>query len=363
MRKAEDLLNKYQAGTATDEEKAWVESWYLKQGTDGPSLTPDQLEEEHTLAYKRLQKQIRSGRVQPLRSRIAIAAVLMALLSIGLYIWRSSDLTTPENVVLLTADIPPGGNRATLSLSDGRIIQLSERQAGITVDEQAIRYSDGAALPEQLTETASAVLSVPQGGQYQITLADGSKVWLNAGSTLSYPIRFDQSERIVELQGEAYFEVAHRQQPFLVKSKDQVIEVLGTRFNVNAYSDESLAKTTLQSGSIQIRVSETNQEALLSPNQQAVLSGQTLQIATVDPLEAIAWKEGFFVFDNIRLEDAMTQISRWYNVDIHFENEERRAERFSGSLSKYVQVSQVLGKLALTGSARFEVKDRQIIIK
>jgi ferric-dicitrate binding protein FerR (iron transport regulator) len=193
-------------------------------------------------------------------------------------------------------------------------------------------------------------------------LADGTKVWLNAASSLRFPAAFAGKERIVELNGEGYFEVAkNASMPFHVRVHDMDVQVLGTHFNINAYTDETAMRTTLLEGSVQ--VSQGEQTQLLTPGQQAAASqnGQIQLADGVDVEEVMAWKNGMFQFQGADLETILRQAARWYDIDVEYK--QRISDRFSGQISKNVNLSQLLKILELTGKVHFEIEGRKIIVK
>ncbi|SEM43643.1 FecR family protein [bacterium A37T11] len=331
---------------------------------------------------------------------IAAAAVLV-MLSISLYFYINKS----------TVDIPPGYNQATLTLADGTKITLDSAQSGIIIGNEHIKYQSGASLPGVIlsgeggkekggaegslpagkngAETRSTppdisgsaqgdvllALSTPKGGQYQIILSDGTKVWLNAASTLKYPSKFTGDKREVFLEGEGYFEVNNKASagsrvscgPFIVKSKNQEILVLGTSFNVTAYAEELTARTTLISGAIKVAsnvASEIGPYALkLVPGEQSLIQKDgKISKAHVDVNNELAWRNGLISFNNEPLETIMKKIARWYNVDIIYQGADK-SKRFGGNVSRYANVSQVLRKLALTGGVHFNIEGRQIFVK
>ena len=267
-------------------------------------------------------------------------------------------------------DVAPGGNKAILTLADGSTIILDNAANGdltsqgntkvIKLDGQLAYTTDGAT-----TEVVYNTISTPRGGQYQIILADGSKVWLNAASTLRYPTSFIGKERKVELTGEGYFEVAKNAAMSFkvnVDGKGEV-EVLGTHFNINSYSDEEFVKTTLVEGKVKVAYAGT--EAMLSPNQQAIFSrkNNTLSVdKDADVNKAIAWKNGFFEFDNYDIVSIMRQLSRWYDVDVQFVGN-ISAQFYSGSIPTQVNISQVLYMLEQAGGTEFKVKGKTVEVR
>lgn len=363
---AEQILERYNAGQANAAEKAMVERWYLqhrnaKNLPDPGALLEDQFRsKEKLIAYIQPKTQPKAKR--NLWPRVAVAASLIIALSVGLY-----DYTTKENQdylerkELLAHDVKPGGNRATLTFADGSTLDLSDDQNGIVIGEEGLTYDDGSLV--RLVENVQLLtITTPKGGQYQITLADGTKVWLNAASTLKYPTHFNGTERRVELDGEAYFEVeSSRQFPFTVISLDQKVTVLGTQFNINAYSDENTTKTTLLEGSVRVSASSSSFRTLI-PGQQSILQNHTLSIQPANIEETMAWKNNMFVFNNKPLEVVMKMIARWYDVEIIYEDKKALDEVFGGSITRYENLSKVLGMLEKAGDVRFKLEERRLTV-
>ena len=305
---------------------------------------------------------------------LAATAALFCI-TVGLY-WYITNQEKPNNpIARYGGDANPGSNRATLILADGSTVTLSNDQEGIIVGNKDIKYANGSSVSTRVsveTETAQLILSTPNGGQYQITLPDGTKVWLNTASTLKYPRRFMGNERRIELIGEAYFEVAHNKKvPFIVSSNGQEVVVLGTHFNINAYPDESNIKTTLIEGSVLVNTVSSNKNSnstVLSPNQQSILTNGKLGIITVNPETAIAWKDNIFMFHNANLKTIMRQISRWYNIDVDIDSMPDIA--FYAEIPRNVKLSRVLSMLESTSKVKFKIvtegentKERRIIIE
>jgi ferric-dicitrate binding protein FerR (iron transport regulator) len=266
-------------------------------------------------------------------------------------------------------DIAPGGNKAILTLADGKNIVLDTASNGTLAQQGGIKviktgaqlnYSSGINPAEVLYNT----VTTPKGGQYQLTLSDGSRVWLNAASSLHFPTAFSGKERKVELTGEGYFEVAkNKEKPFIVTANNTSIEVLGTHFNVNAYSDENSIKTTLLEGSV--KVSKGNAGTLIVPGEQARVnnfSGDITVKKDVDLDETVAWKNGKFVFQSEDIKSIMRQLERWYDVNVVY-SKNVTDEEFIGSISRQVNISEILEMLEKAGSVYFEIKGRTIIVK
>lgn len=274
-----------------------------------------------------------------------VAAVLIGIATVTWYFFDDQSNEGSDIVSLQEPDIAPGGNRATLTLADGRTITLDEARDGVVIGNGAITYNDGKPLAEADGSIASQAviplleLRTPKGGTYQITLSDGTKVWLNAASSLRYPARFDGDERVIELEGEAYFDVVQvskdvdsprqpagssQNVPFKVVTSNQTIEVLGTEFNISAYADDRETKTTLVAGKVRVKAIVPGVSNPLSPvsylesGQQAITRGSELEVTEVDIFDYTAWRDGIIVLNGARLADVMRQVERWYDVTIEF---------------------------------------------
>lgn len=220
-------------------------------------------------------------------------------------------------------------------------------------------------------EIPERVVKVPRGKQSSFKLPDGTLIWLNAGSTISYPTRFTGKQRLVFLTGEAYFEVVKLMVPdsngvgvpFVVKTDQQEIEVLGTHFNVSAYPNDHNVKTVLLEGSVKVTPAGGGINAVtLKPNQQSVLTGNHMDVTVVDSEEATAWKNGDFSFRKEELGDIMRILARWYEMEVVFESEEAAKVKFGGTISKSSTLKQVLDLLELTGSAHFIIKGKKVFV-
>ncbi len=354
--KIRQLFERYQQGRCTPEEQARLHTWFNRYASREASGVDELLEMyEANRTYK--QKQWLRW--------LPHAAVLAMALTTTWYFWGDSDSSQPtDNLVVQSGDIVPGGNRATLALADGRTIDLSEAQSGIVVGDEQILYAEGAEALVNLEgdEAIPLVMSTPRGGTYQITLSDGTKVWLNAASTLKYPSKFSRNKRLVEIDGEAYFSVVKdAKRPFRVVSKGQEIEVLGTAFNISAYQDEAEIKTTLIEGSVRLQIGTSGERVSLVPGEQSILSGTTITKRAVDTAPYIAWKDGNFHFDNISLSDMLKQMSRWYDVDVVYENVVPK-ERFSGAMSRSVTLQTVLELLRIS-EINYRIVGNKLIIE
>jgi transmembrane sensor len=302
--------------------------------------------------------------------RIAAAAAILIVLSTALLFYLNNVTKNTSDTINYVSDVPSGKQSATLTLANGEKIRLNDaldgklaEQAGVIV----LKTKNGQLIYRINGKAGKAMrntLTTARGEQYQLVLPDGTKVWLNATSVLSYPSSFtNASKRSVELDGEAYFEVAKdTRHSFVVKSKTQQIEVLGTHFNVNTYDDESEVKTTLVEGSVKITANGVTNAIVLKPGQQAALSGNKLAVKEINGTAVVAWKNGEFMFDHETMEEIMRKVARWYDVEVEYQDLSIAKERFGGTVSRFGNVSEVLRMLELTGDVHFKIEGRRIVV-
>jgi len=306
-----------------------------------------------------------------------IAASLLILMTIGGAIWfihNTRDTKKETTIIAITKpanDVLPGGNKAILTLSDGSKIILDAAQNGTLAkqgntavykkNDQVIYDMSKSPIGSQ-TQVFTNTISTPRGGQYQIALSDGSKVWLNAASSIKFPTIFKGNERRVEITGEAYFEVAHNEKMvFIVKKGDAEVKVLGTHFNINAYDNEDAMKVTLLEGSVKLLIPTTNESHIISPGQQAQLhKNGKIKITSVDADETIAWKNGYFHFDRADIQSVMRQLSNWYDVDVIYDGSIPN-QQFGGDMQRDLTLSQVLNILGKS-QVKFKIQGKNIII-
>ncbi|MEE1945829.1 FecR domain-containing protein [Pedobacter sp. KR3-3] len=355
------LLKKYRAGQTSPAEEEFLEAYYhLFEHSD------DGLEKLDAAAKEALKQNIRAGLDQKitlqqksfwLRNYRSIAAVAFLIL-VGSYLLLTQlpkhESFSKTTQISKTYDIAPGSNKAILTLANGQSIALKNEK-----DEKLIyQWLDSGAT----TTVAYNTITTPRGGQFQLTLPDGSRVWLNAASSISFPTAFTGKERRVETTGEVYFEVAKEHLPFIVSTAGQEVEVLGTHFNINAYADEGQIKTTLLEGSVRIAASADHKTRLLKPGQQAVFmpSGQFVAIQEADTEMAVAWKNGFFKFDKQNIQSVMRQISRWYDIEVVYQGN-LPDDEYVGKIKRSANVSGVLNILRLS-KLNFKVEERKIIV-
>ncbi|ADQ18179.1 anti-FecI sigma factor, FecR [Leadbetterella byssophila DSM 17132] len=333
---AEDLLKKLENGTLTEEERALLETWYLYEARK---------------------------RTQPVRKKYWWYSSAAAILVIALItFWTKKEKVQKE----IVQDILPGDYRAQLILGNSKQIDLENAPNGVLVEDEGalIMKVNGGELVYKRKSNSKAKhkLITPKAGQYQLTLADGTKVWLNAASSIEFSSDFE--ERVVQASGEVYFEVAHLERngkrvPFRVITDTQVVEVLGTRFNINSYSDEEAIETTLLEGSIQI--SSSGEKTILKPGHQAkVQKGKPLRISKIDAHQVVAWKDGIIRFEGIGINELMRQLSRWYDIEVVYEGTVKEYE-FVGEISRDTKLSSVL-KILEAGGVRFQVEGKKITV-
>lgn len=374
-----DLLKKYLAGHCTAEERGLLETWYLKyEESDLPALSQEkkdqQLEEVWTFLSNELDipSVTEPSAVVPIKkstflwTKIAAAAVVLFALSLGFYFYNSPDKVASGVTQKYSHSEKSSNNKAMLTLADGRTIALDEAQNGEIATQAGVtitKTKDGQLVYEGKADvSAFNNVATPKGGQYQISLPDGTKVWLNAASSLSYPASFTGTKREVKLLGEAYFEVSeNKEMPFVVHTKGQEVVVLGTHFNVNAYDDEGRTKTTLVQGSVKVRLLNSSAATLLKPGQQAVFEFDQLDVAPIDVAEAIAWKEGYFLFQDEDIRSIMRKIARWYDVEVVYEPN-LSPKRIGGNISRSKPLSTVLKTLSNTDKFNFKVEGRRVTV-
>ncbi|WP_316824207.1 FecR family protein [Pedobacter miscanthi] len=390
MNKAEveKLLERYRNGLCTEDEKTLVESWHLSAlRTKTSDLDHAELTDAKNQIWSAIEEEteLKSTRKQLLWPKLAAAAVVLFFIGFVISNQLKKQLPDQQQTSKTTEKIiKPGGNKATLTLADGSKISLTDATNGIIAKQAGInitKTSKGELIYTVATQSASNhrkdvfnTIETPRGGQYQINLPDGTKVWLNAESALKYPAAFNEEERKVELKGEAYFEVAKltdkngMRVPFKVKSdigagRSQEVEVLGTHFNINAYNNEPSNKTTLLEGSVRIKNLQSNISQLLKPGQQSIINSSSplVKVETIDAEEAVTWKDGYFSFNEENLETIMNKIARWYNVEIDYRGNKIN-KTFGGRISRFNSVNEVLDMLQTTGAVHFKIEERRILV-
>ena len=407
--KLEYLLNRYADKTATPEEKEELMRLLQENSNDKTvQQVIDKMIAErpvmHEMSEKTAQAVLQSifeadetpvvtimERAQVRRMpywRIAAAAVVLLMVTAAGLLVMNYYSKNQVAKVNSKNDVAPGGNKAVLTLADGSTIVLDNEKNGVVAQEgnaKVVKLKNGQLMyakadgqpADANAPVAYNTLSTPKGGQYNIELPDGSKVWLNAASSITYPTAFDAKERKVQVTGEAYFEVAKlvtekdgRRIPFLVDIKNKTngrdlgqVQVLGTHFNINAYDDEDAVKTTLLEGSV--KFTKDVASALLKPGEQVSLSqsSQLSQPISVETDKVMAWKNGVFHFENADIKTVMRQVSRWYDVEVVYKRSLDNDDPLFFEVTRNTNLSDVLRVLNLAGGARYTIEDKKVIVQ
>lgn len=367
------LIQRFVENTASEDELELL--FELIDNDEFNQVLSDYMHED--LKIKLLQA--KETKKQPIRKIsyqwLAIAASLLLIVSISLYLFYPKKIT--QQVVITETKksvIKPGGNQAVLTLDNGKKIILSDHKEGLLTEQagiQVYKSKDGMLVYKMdkrkrvKAQTEYNTISTPKGGQYQVVLEDGSKIWLNAASSIKIPTSFGDKSREIEITGEVYCEVAKDpKRPFKVIANKQLVEVLGTHFVINAYPEEKFIKTTLIEGSIKIENTETKVFKIIKPGDQSQIEekgDQGIKILQVDVQYEIAWKEGFIMFQNQSLESIMREVARWYNVEVVYKGEIPNAS-FGGKISKFEDVQKVLEILSDASNVKFKTEGRRIIV-
>lgn len=365
-----DLIEAFYRGSLTKEEEEELNIWFNSSVQDDLPY-PDEEVLVRSRMFVRLMEDsgyvAKKNRIRLLRKWYAVAASIALLLTGGLAYYISGRMDIPDNRIIVAGktDIRSGRSTAQLILEDGSVLDLDTAIGAIKIDGD-VQYADGSPIKSSRLQqenilVSSRILKVktPRAGQYRIQLSDGTVVWMNAATELTYPKEFPTDKREVMLDGEAYFEVAHdTRKPFIVKGEKQTVEVLGTKFNMANYSSRTTARTTLLSGSVNIHTRQGDR--LLRPGQEVSSSERGTTVRDVYAEDAIAWKNGRFLFDNERLENVMEKISDWYDVQIEFKDTRLKAEKIFATVGRYENISVVLSKIEATGVASFVIEQDRI---
>lgn len=290
-----------------------------------------------------------------------VAAILLLVGSFSFLYFKTVEKNSRiDSSALTTTEIGPGTNKATILLEDGRKFSLHDIDEGIAMSKHGIHYANGQRIVRP-SMGSKVTIQTPRGGEYHVVLADGTKVHVNAASNLRYPVEFAAEERIVELEGEAYFEVAHDQnKPFIVRSGNQEIKVLGTKFNLNSYQHQQQT-TTLLAGSVEVRYSPAGTAVILKPGEQARAVNQKISIHAVNPDDYIGWTRGIFVFNDLRLSEIMKEIALWYDIEVFYPTDFVN-ERFFAEIPRRRKLSEVLKALEKAGNYKFDLKGRRVMV-
>lgn len=366
---ARELLLKYHQGQATAEEKAMLENWLHNFNAEiEHGLSDEQLQLAHEQNWAAIKPSTSKPSI-PLWKKLSVAASILLCIGLASY-FHPTVRFVPNSRTVKISPIAPGGNKAFLTLSNGQKISLTDATNGKLAEQSGIQITKTATgmLVYQLTDqpnpsgkTSYNTIETPKGGQYQLILPDGSKVWLNAASSLTFPTSFASLKtRKVELIGEAYFEITkNKTSPFIVKSAKQEVKVLGTHFNINSYVDEQSTTTTLLEGSVNIVSLNKAESIILKPGQQSTLNNNKINVTEINTEEAIAWKNGLFIFNDENIKSIMKKIARWYNVEITFKGNLDQVS-FVGNYARNKDLESLLENIELTEKVHFKIEGRRI---
>ncbi len=387
----EEIISKSLAGKKLDaEENQLKDSWMAKAGNKRfyNKLKHYCLETKDTTGNKHMnvdcayQKHLEKLKVKKASKRklfmnrllpyVAMVVVMAGVFLLMMYLGNDTAIVPQEEWL---SAITPGSQKAELVLADGQVMELEENSKENLIKEQdgTVINNTGTSLVYDVTaktvdaEPAYNSLVVPRGGEYQLVLEDGSRVWVNSETRLRYPTKFSESERIVLLEGEAYFEVSKdKNRPFIVRTQGVDIRVLGTSFNVSSYLDEKAIRTTLVEGSVAVMDREDQvKNILLKPGYQAVYdkSDKKLESEKVNVDLYTSWKDGLFVFEKSNMEDIMTKVARWYDVKVFYQNSEVNNIRFTGTLKRYDNLDRLLKMIEKTNEVRFVLGEKTIKVE
>ncbi len=376
----DDLLTKVLQGTASPEEITLVQQWYSQVHGSTIEL-PFESVEDHEQTRERLLAGIRESMrstavVAPIRTKkyrllkvAAAAAVIVIAGSVAFYTSDRQSGQTQAVTAKVASDAAPGTDKAILTLADGSKVELDSRPEGVINEDMNVRImklANGQIVYEPLSENKENsavgvnVMATPRGGQYQLTLPDGTRIWLNALSSITYPVIFQENDRTITITGEVYLEVSKdARRPFYVKVKDVTVAVLGTSFNVNAYEETTGVQTSLVTGVV--KVTEGGDVVTLVPGQRAETTSNGIAVnSNIDLEKILAWKNGFFDFDNADIHTIMSQVSRWYDLNVIYEGKKPQ-QRYGGRISRDLYASQMLKVLEASG-LRFRIEGKDLII-
>lgn len=375
-----EIITKFKNGQATEAEIQEIDVWYENQASNS-GYTDDMSPVERLDTKQKMLQRINADIQQETDPEIkvfsykrlkifALAAAMLLAVGTILYLNLGKQKAERKDAVAVH-DVAPGKDKAILTLANGKKISLTNLTNGQIASQRGIKISKTAngQLVYETTGDAEIkglkpefnTIEVPVGGQWQVILPDRSKVWLNALSSITYPVHFTGKERNVKVSGEAYFEVAHNaHMPFKVQCGTQTVEVLGTHFNIMAYADEKLIKTTLLEGSV--KVSEGKVTKLLVPGEQAQVGlGKIAVTNDIDMEDVVAWKNGYFKFDD-NLETIMAKVAKWYDVDVVYQSKPDPNNVYAGKVSRSKNISSLLKIIEFNGDVHFKIEGRRVIV-
>lgn len=361
----QDLLKRYNEGNVSPEEKRRVEAWYLSIGKTPTSIDADELSRYFSEGKDEIKLFYKTKRINPIWKSIAAAALVLILVA-GAYFMKPSKETI-DNPLVAIDSILPGEETATFRMASGQDLDLKSMVVGTKLNQggmEIVKLATGGIQINQIgtDDVQSSSIKTPKGGEFTITLPDGSIVKLNANSELKFTAAYNREARKVDLTGEAFFDVQKSQKPFIVNTNDQKVTVLGTKFNIKAYPKEQETTTKLLRGSVKVNTTKSNKEILMKPGDHVVNRGDQLLLTSNDKIK-VDWVDRQFVFNEKSAEELMNDIARWYNIEVEFENPELKTKSFTGSISRYSDFKKIIAVLSATEVFRFEVEGRKIIVK
>lgn len=365
------LLDRYVKNTATEDELEVIEQLIRTGELEG--ILMQHMEENWDAEEAVFESEVNSVQIKVrkyrLWPRIAVASAL-AVIVFGLWFYSYQPATDRNVEKVSQNDIAPGKNTATITLADGTAISLSEAKNGVVIGDE-LRYSDGTSINDpaltpgrrssQDGEQMMLTASTPRGGTYQVILPDGTHVWLNADSKISFPAQFSEGLRKIVLSGEAYFEVTRdKRHPFIVSSKGQEVTVLGTHFNVNSYADEEQIETTLLEGAVQVTAGKHKQ--MLRPGEQAINNGTSIKVVAANLDGIMDWKDGDFYLNHVNFKMAMRKIARWYDLEVIYAPSVPDDLESGGWISRDKPLSVILKLIESSGQVHFQRKGRSLYV-
>lgn len=386
-REIQKLVVKFLKGTASAEEEAKLHKWYDKKGFDSEEIIIDTDGESKQDVKERLfnaisAKKENTEKVQLVKNRRTMrlsyaAAILIFLLSGTYFIFINNRSNEPIHYTqLMKNDVGPAGENAILEFDDGKLVDLDSTKIHDSLNSYGVALTKD---PDGMLSLSikpgtkglknrNNTIRTPKGGHFHLILSDGTKVWLNASTLIRFPSSFTDAQREIYLEGEAYFEVAKVQNfenkniPFIIKTQQQQITVLGTNFNVSSYPNDENERTTLSEGSVKVSPRGSDQFMLLKPGEQSLVQDNIVTKQLADLESTLAWKDGDFIFNHENLFDIMKKIERWYDVEVVFNEDVNKNRTFSGAVSRSRNLSDVLELLKMTGKVNFKIEGRRVLV-
>lgn len=380
---SQDIYNSFEISTVlkkvvqevplTDHERETFNNWLqkdkknrifyenLKDDKNLANAIKEQVSTNTSFQFKLVERKIRQKRKIKFFRVAGVAAALVLSIGVGTWVYiNNRNKETQSTLTAFGTDVLPGSNKAIIKLSTGQSINLDNHQ-GIRITDAGFSYADGTSVAN-VANAESATLITPRGGQYQITLSDGTKVWLNANSSLQYPLAFKGKQREVRLKGEGYFEVTHNPaNPFIVKTDLQQIKVLGTAFNLRAYSEVQF--TTLIRGSVSVTLNHAGSPEVLKPGEQAIVQDHIILKQKTDVNDYVGWKDGNIIGSSVSLEVIGSDIENWYDVDFIYPRNFKNCEKAHININKNEKLSSVLKAIENTYGVKTEIRGKEVFIK